>query len=75
MKAKSLDRGFDHGEDVTAYLDLAKARRPGEEQQRVSVSFPLWMIEALDREARHLGVTRQSVIRVWIAQRLELPAP
>ncbi len=71
MKAKEFDRKFDRGEDVMRHLDLAKARRPGEEQRRVNVDFPLWMIESLDREARRLGVTRQSIIKVWIAQQLE----
>jgi hypothetical protein len=50
---------------------MAKARRPGEEQRRVNVDFPAWMIESLDREAKRLGVTRQSIIKVWIAERLE----
>ncbi len=71
MKAKEFDRRFDRGEDITRHLDLAKTRRPGEEQRRVNVDFPLWMIELLDREARRLGVTRQSIIKVWIAQQLE----
>jgi hypothetical protein len=71
MKASDFDRKFDDGEDVTAALDLSGARRPREEQRRVNVDFPVWMIESLDREARRLGVTRQSVIKVWIAERLE----
>jgi hypothetical protein len=71
MKASDFDRKFDEGEDVTAALDLSRVRRPAEEQRRVNVDFPLWMIESLDREARRLGVTRQSVIKVWIAERLE----
>jgi hypothetical protein len=71
MKAKQFDRKFDRGEDITAHLDLAKARRPGEEQRRVNVDFPAWVIESLDREARRLGVTRQSIIKVWIAERLQ----
>lgn len=75
MKAKNLDRKFDKGEDVTADLDLSKARRPGEEQRRVNVDFPSWMIESLDREAKRLGVSRQSVIKVWIAERLERRVP
>jgi hypothetical protein len=29
------------------------------------------MIEALDREAKRLNVTRQSVIKIWLAERLE----
>ena len=71
MKAKDFDRKFDGGEDVTADLDLSKVRRPAQEQRRVNVDFPAWMIQSLDREARRLGVTRQSVIKVWIAERLD----
>ncbi len=71
MKAEEFDRRFADGEDITADLDLAKVRRPGEEPRRVNVDFPSWMVDALDREARHLGVTRQSIIKVWIAERLE----
>jgi hypothetical protein len=71
MKASEFDRKFDAGEDVSADLDLSKTRRPGQEQRRVNVDFPSWMIEALDREAGRLGVTRQSIIKVWIAERLE----
>ena len=71
MKARDFDREFDAGEDVTAHLDLSKARRPGQEQRRVNVDFPSWMIESLDREAQRLGVTRQSIIKVWISERLK----
>lgn len=71
MKARSFDAKFDKGEDVTGVLDLSKARRPLQEQRRVNVDFPTWMIESLDREAGRLGVTRQSVIKVWLAERLE----
>jgi hypothetical protein len=71
MKAEEFDQRFDRGEDVTAELDLAGARRPGLSHRRVNVDFPVWMIESLDREARRLGVTRQSIIKVWIAERLE----
>ena len=71
MKAKEFDRKFDRGEDITAELDHSKARRPGEKQRRVNVDFPVWMIERLDREAKRLGITRQSLIKVWIAERIE----
>lgn len=71
MKAEEFDKKFDAGEDVTAYLDLNAIRRPAYEQRRVNVDFPAWMIEALDREAARIGVTRQSIIKVWIAERLE----
>lgn len=71
MKAKTFDHRFDQGKDVTADLDLSTIRRPKQEQRRVNVDFPTWMIESLDSEASRLGVTRQSIIKVWIAERLE----
>lgn len=70
-KAKELDRKFDAGEDIMRYLDLTKARRPGHDQRRVNVDFPIWMIESLDREASRLGVPRQSLIKMLIAKHLE----
>lgn len=74
MKARKFDTDFDSGKNVTAALDLSKARRPLQEQKRVNVDFPTWMIESLDREAGRLGVTRQSIIKVWLAERLEQTA-
>lgn len=71
MTAKRFDAQFEKGEDVTGTLDLSKARRPRQEQRRVNVDFPAWMIEPLDREGGRLGVTRQSVIKLWLAERLE----
>lgn len=71
MKAKKFDQQFDDGEDITSSLDVSKARRAQQVQKRVNVDFPVWMIESLDREASKLGVTRQSVIKVWLAERLE----
>ncbi len=71
MKAKDFDKAFDDGDDVIAHLDLTKARRVLQAQKRVNVDFPTWMIDSLDREASRLGVTRQSVIKVWLAERLE----
>lgn len=71
MKTENFDARFDEGEDVTAYLDIDKVRRPAREQRRVNVDFPAWMVEALDDEARRLGVTRQAIIKVWLADRLE----
>ena len=71
MKAEEFDKKFDNGEDVSKYLNFSKARRPGREQKRVNVDFPVWMIQLLDREAKHLGVPRQSVIKFWIAEHLE----
>ena len=71
MKAKELDKKFDDGEDISKYYDITKARRPGQEQKRVNVDFPVWMIQLLDKEARRLGVPRQSIIKVWGAERLQ----
>ncbi|MBK6296021.1 MAG: CopG family transcriptional regulator [Rhodoferax sp.] len=74
MKAKKFEQQFDEGVDITASLDLSKAKRVLQEQKRVNVDFPTWMIDSLDREASKLGVTRQSVIKVWLAERLEATA-
>ena len=74
MKAKELDKKFDDGEDVTQYLDISKGRRPQQDQRRVNVDFPVWMIQQLDKEARRLGVPRQSIIKVWVAERLQKAA-
>jgi hypothetical protein len=71
MKAKDFDRKFDRGESILSQLDLSKAIRPDQEQRRVNVDFPTWMVHSLDKEARRLGVTRQSIIKVWIAERLQ----
>jgi hypothetical protein len=75
MKAKDFDKRFDSGADVTDHLDRSKVRRPGQEQRRVNVDFPLWMIELLDKEARRIGVTRQSIIKLWISQYLSKDRP
>lgn len=70
MKAEELDAKFDAGEDVLEYFDVSKARRPNLEAKRVNVDFPTWMVKALDQEAKRLGVTRQSIIKMWIDERL-----
>ncbi len=74
MKAKELDKKFNDGESVLEHLDPSKARRPNQEQKRVNVDFPLWMIQSLDKEAKRLGVPRQSIIKVWLAERLHKSA-
>jgi hypothetical protein len=71
MKAKEFDKRFDEGEGITGHLDLAKIRKPLQEQKRVHVGFPLWMIQLLDKEAKRLGVPRQSIIKMWIAEHLK----
>lgn len=75
MKAKTFDQKFDAGKDISDVLDLANAKRSSQEQKRVNVDFPLWMIQSLDREASRLGVTRQSIIKIWLAERLEHSKP
>ena len=71
MKANEFDKQFDEGDDILNVLDLSKAKRVMQDQKRVNVDFPAWMIESLDREADRVGVTRQSIIKVWLAERLE----
>ena len=71
MKAREFDKKFDEGKDISKYLDVSKAKRPAQEQKRVNVDFPLWVIHLLDKEAKRLGVPRQSIIKIWIAERLE----
>ncbi|HEY5339348.1 MAG TPA: CopG family antitoxin [Rhizomicrobium sp.] len=71
ITAAELDKKFDDGEDISEYLDWSSARRPGLEAKRVNVDFPNWMVESLDREARKRGVTRQSLIKLWLADKLE----
>ncbi len=71
MKAKDFDKKFDEGKSVVKHLDLAKARRSEQEQKRVNVDFPLWMIHSLDKVAKRLGVPRQSIIKIWLAERLQ----
>jgi len=75
MKAKKFEQQFDEGVDITASLDLSKSKRVLQEQKRVNDDFPKWMIESLDREAGKLGVTRQSIIKVLLAERLEESSP
>ena len=75
MKAKALDKKFDEGESIIKDLDLSKAIRPNQEQRRVNVDFPLWMIQSLDKEAKRLGVPRQSIIKIWLAERLKKASP
>ncbi len=75
MKAKNFDRKFDEGvEDVVDDLDLSTAKRTNQGQKRINVDFPTWVVEALDREAARVGVTRQSIIKVWLVERLRAEA-
>jgi hypothetical protein len=70
ITVEEFDDKFDSGEDISAYVDWSKMRRPNQEARRVNVDFPAWVVQGLDREAGRLGVTRQSLIKMWIAERL-----
>jgi len=75
MKAKDFDKKFDEGqEDIVDDLDLSTVRRVNQEQKRINVDFPAWVVESLDREAARIGVTRQSIIKVWLVERLQVEA-
>jgi hypothetical protein len=75
MKAKNFDTKFDDNKsDIIGEIDLSTIKRPNQEQKRVNVDFPVWMVEFLDKEANRVGVTRQSIIKVWLAERLEQSA-
>ena len=71
ITTEEFDRMFDNGEDISEYIDWSKANRGDETPKRVNVDFPIWMVSKLDREAKHLGVTRQSLIKMWIAEKLK----
>ena len=72
--AKEFDAKFDADEDISEFVDWSKMRRPGRETRRVNVDFPAWVVEALDREAQRLGVTRQALVKLWFAERLDRAA-
>lgn len=74
MKAHEFDAKFESDDDILGDLDLSQAKRPMQKQKRVNVDFPAWMLESLDKEASRIGVTRQSIIKIWLAERLETVA-
>ena len=70
MKAKDFDKKFDNNkQDIIDDLDLSSAKRPN--QKQINVDFPSWVIDSLDREASRIGVTRQSIIKLWLVERFE----
>ena len=72
MKAKDFDKKFDDNKkDIINDLDLSTSKRPNQSQKRINVDFPSWVIDSLDREASRVGVTRQSIIKLWLVERLE----
>jgi len=70
MKTSELEKKFDSGEDVLEYFDTSKMTKPNEKLKRINVDFPLWMLEGLDKKARHMGVNRQSILKIWVAEKL-----
>jgi hypothetical protein len=72
MKAKDLDKKFDDGESIVKHLDPSKSRHPNQEQKRIGFNLPLWMIQSLDKEAKRLGVSRQAIIKMWLAEKLHV---
>ena len=71
MKAHDFEAKFESDEDILGDLDLSQLKRPMQKQKRVNVDIPTWMVDSLDREASRVGVTRQSIIKFWLAERLE----
>jgi len=70
MKARTFDQNFDAGKDVSEHVDWAQARRSNVDLKRINVDFPTWVVDGLDQQAQKLGVTRQALIKIWIAERL-----
>ena len=71
MTAKQFDERFDRGEDISTFVDISSIKRPGLEARRVNVDFPEWVIQSLDTESKMIGVSRQSLIKLWISERLQ----
>jgi len=71
MKAKDFDKKFESGEDLTKQLDFSKARRVNQESKRVNIDFPVWVVGQLDKQSKRLGITRQALVKVWIAEKLK----
>jgi hypothetical protein len=71
MKAKDLDKMFDSGQGILDQADLSKTTRPNQKQKRVNEDFPIWMIQALDKESKRIGVPRQAIIKMWLSERIQ----
>jgi hypothetical protein len=71
MTAQEFEKRFDEGEDITPYIDKATIRRPGLEARRVNVDFPEWIIDKLDLQSKLIGVSRQSLIKLWVSERIQ----
>ncbi len=65
LTAKAFDKLFDEDKNILAYTERDKAIF------RVNVDFPAWAVAELDKEASRLGISRQALIKVWIAEKLD----
>lgn len=71
MKTTELDKKFDDNqEDILQHFDLSSARLVNEKPKCINIDFPTWMVQSLDKEAKHIGISRQAVIKMWVADRL-----
>lgn len=70
ISAEEFDRRFDDGEDIGEYVDWSSAELVNA-PKRVNVDIPSWMVQRLDAHATRRGVTRQALIKMWLADRLE----
>jgi hypothetical protein len=71
MTVEEFDKKFDDGEDISEYLDMSSIRKPNLEPKRINIDFPTWMVKSLDAEAKHIGVSRQAIIKTWLAERMQ----
>ncbi len=70
MNAREFDRKFDAGEDISEFLDIANAKHPQREQQRIHLDLPIWMVERLQQEADRLGVEPNAIVETYLTERL-----
>lgn len=71
MKTAELDKKFDDNkEDILQHFDLSSARLVNEQPKRININFPIWMVQSLDKEAKHIGISRQAMIKMWVADKL-----
>ena len=70
ISTEEFDKKFDDGEDISEYIDFDSVRPLNAEQKQINLELPLWIVKGLDKEAQRLGVTRQSVIKTWLAEKL-----
>ena len=75
VSAEEFQKRFDQGEDISRFMDLKNAQRPERDVQRVNVDFPRPFFREIDQESKRIGVTRQSWIKIVIADYLARHKP